>query len=193
MRSASITRVRPTDSSYTRVAVLVHWVLAAAMLAQIVLGWWMVDLPKAPAGLRAGWFNVHKSIGLTIAVLTLVWLARRMLRRVAASEELPAWQRRASNATHALLYGCMIALPLSGLAGSNFTRYPVLYFGLPLPGWHHDWPAAKEWMSTIHLGAVWLLSVLIGLHVGAALWHWVRRDTVCARMGLPPPPGFSRT
>jgi cytochrome b561 len=193
MPSTRVTRNRPTDRSYTRAAVLVHWVLAAAMLGEIMLGWWMLGLPKSPAGLRAGWFNVHKSIGITIAMIALAWIVRRMLRPVAANQELPKWQRQASNVTHACLYLCMLVLPLSGLAGSNFTRYPVLYFGLPLPGWHHDWPAAKEWMSTVHLAAVWLLTVLVAVHIVAALWHWLRRDTVCGRMGLPPPPNLSRT
>jgi cytochrome b561 len=193
MSSTRISRIRPTEPSYTRAAVLVHWVLAAAMLGEIVLGWWMLGLPKTPPGLRAGWFNVHKSIGLTIALVALPWVLRRLLRPVAANAELPAWQRHASNVTHALLYLCMLVLPLSGLAGSNFTRYPVLYFGMRLPGWNRDWPAAKELMSTVHVAGVWLLMALVTVHIVAALWHWLRRDTVCGRMGLPPPPNLSRS
>lgn len=193
MHSASITRIRPTDNSYSPLAVLVHWVLAAAMLGEIALGWWMLGLPKMPAGLRAGWFNVHKSIGITIGIVALAWTFKCMLRPVAMNVELPPWQRHASAVTHALLYGCMIVLPLSGIAGSNFTRYPVLYFGMPLPGWHHDWPAAKELMSSVHIVAVWLLMTLVAVHIAAALWHWLRRDTVCGRMGLPPPPDLSRS
>jgi cytochrome b561 len=185
--------IRPTAGSYTRAAVLVHWLLAAALLAQVMLGWWMLDLPKSPPGLRAGWFNVHKSIGLTIALIAFARIAWRTWRPVSENTAIPPWQRHASRINHALLYLCMLVLPVSGLAGSNFTVHPVLYFGLRLPGWNHDWPAAKHLMSSVHASAVWLLMTLTVLHVAAALWHWVKRDNVCARMGLPPPPTFSRS
>ena len=51
---------------YDTVAVFLHWVVAMAILIQLALGWWMIELPKSPPGLRAGWFNVDKSIGVTI-------------------------------------------------------------------------------------------------------------------------------
>jgi cytochrome b561 len=187
------TSSRPTAISYTRPAVLVHWLLAAALFAQVVLGWWMLDLPKVPHGLRAGWFNTHKSIGLTIAAIALVRIVWRTLRPIGENARIPPWQRHAARINHALLYLCMLALPLSGLAGSNFTAHPVLYFGWRLPGWNHDWPAAKHLMSIVHLSAVWLLMVLAFVHVAAAVWHWLRRDNVCGRMRVPPPPHLSRS
>jgi cytochrome b561 len=167
--------------------------LAIALLAQLALGWWMLELPKSPPGLRAGWFNLHKSIGLTIAVVAAVRIVRRLMRPTAADPHLPGWQRRAARLTHALLYGSMLVIPLSGYLGSSFTRYPVLYFGIALPAWNRDWPAAKQLMSSVHHAAVWLFMALVVLHVAAALWHWLRRDSVCSRMGLPPPPALSRS
>jgi cytochrome b561 len=78
----------------------------------------------------------------------------------------------------------MLVMPLSGLLGSMFTRYPVRYFGLALPAWNHEWPAAKQLMSSIHYGAAWVFMALIALHIAAALWHWSRRDGVIGRMQL---------
>src|SRR4051812_7851123 len=40
------------EHAFTRIAVLLHWLVACAILAQVVLGWWMLELPKTPAGLR---------------------------------------------------------------------------------------------------------------------------------------------
>ena len=179
--------------AYSRAAMAVHWLLALALFAQLALGWWMLDVPKSPPGVRAGWFNLHKSIGLTIAFVVLLRIVWRATHPVAPDAALPAWQRVASRLTHAALYACMLVIPLSGYLGSTFTRYPVLYFGFALPDWNRDWPAAKELMSSIHFGVVWLFMGLVALHVAAALWHWVRRDTVCARMGMPALPSPSRS
>jgi cytochrome b561 len=89
------------------------------------------------------------------------------------------------------MYLCMLIIPLSGYLGSTFTRYPVRYFGVVLPDWNRDWPAAKELMSTVHAATVWLFMALLALHIAAALWHWFQRDEVCTRMGLPVLPRLS--
>ena len=170
---------------YGPVAVFLHWLLAVALLGQLVLGWWMVGLPKAPPGLRAGWFNVHKSIGLSIAAVVLVRLAWRFTHGIAAPDFLPRWQQRAARVNHALLYLLMLLIPTSGYLGSAFSGYPVRYFGRVLPAWAASWPAAKTFMSWTHLTCIILFMALLLLHVGAALWHWSRRDGVAARMRLP--------
>jgi cytochrome b561 len=185
--------IHSTVSPYSRFAVALHWLLAAALFAELALGWWMLDVPKNPPGVRAGWFNLHKSIGLTIAVIVLLRALWRTNHHLAAHPALPRWQRRASTLTHVALYLCMLVIPLSGYLGSSFTRYPVRYFGFVLPDWNRDWPAAKELMSDIHSAAVWLFVALLALHIAAALWHWLRGDAICTRMGLPPAPRLSRS
>ena len=170
---------------YGRVAVLLHWLLAVALVGQLTLGWWMIGLPKSPPGLRAGWFNTHKSIGLSIAAVVLVRLAWRLTHRVAVPDFLPPWQQRAARINHALLYVLMLLVPLSGYLGSAFSGYPVKYFGTALPAWAPAWPAAKAFMSGLHLTCIVLFMALLLLHVAAALWHWARRDGVAARMGIP--------
>src|SRR5947207_1340519 len=169
---------------YDKLAITLHWVVAALVLCQISLGWWMLDLPKSPPGLRAGWFNVHKSIGLTIGLLVLFRLAWRIGHPPPPlPESMPRWQARAARASHFLLYAALIAQPLVGYLGSSFTPYPIKYFGLVLPYWGWDAPALKELCSAVHFGLACLISVLVAIHIAAALKHLlVNRDGVFQRM-----------
>ena len=168
---------------YDRVAMVLHWTIAVLALFQIGLGWWMLDLPKSPPGLRAGWFNVHKSIGMTIGLLMLARLGWRLSHVAPAlPASLPRWQARAARLSHGLLYAALIAQPLVGYLGSSFTRYPIKYFGVTLPHWGWDAPALKQVCSNVHFALACLISVLIVLHVAAALKHFLARDGVFQRM-----------
>ena len=169
---------------YGTVAMALHWLVALLALAQIALGWWMLDLPKSPPGLRAEWFNTHKSIGLTIGLLILLRLAWRLTHSAPAfPDSMPRWQNRAARASHFLLYAALIVQPLVGYLGSSFTRYPIKYFGYTLPHWGWDAPQLKALCSAIHLGAACLITVLVAVHIGAALKHLlVDRDGVFERM-----------
>ena len=169
---------------YDRVAIALHWIIAAAVLSQIALGWWMIDIPKQPAGVRAYWFNLHKSIGLTLGFLILLRLWWRFGHRPPPLPgSTPAWQARAAKASHVLLYVCMLAMPLAGYFGSVFSGYPIKYFGVALPSWGWKDEALKDLFSTIHFTVALAFMVLIAVHLLAALKHWLLdRDGVFQRM-----------
>ena len=174
----------PATARYDRVAMALHWLVAIGLIAQILLGLWMIDIPKLPAGVRAYWFNLHKSIGITLGVLILMRLAWRATHRPPPPPStMPRWQVRAAGASHLLLYACMITMPLAGYLGSTFSGYPIRYFGLTLPGWGWKDEALKDFFSAVHFVAALLLMLLITLHVLAALKHlWIDRDGVFHRM-----------
>jgi cytochrome b561 len=168
---------------YGDMAVWLHWVVAVAILGQLALGWWMQEIPKGPDGTRAWWFNLHKSVGMTIAALVLLRLAWRVRTGVPVLPSFMApWQRKAAAVSHAGLYACMVVLPLSGYLGSSFSGYPVKLFGMALPQWAAAWPAAKDFLSSVHQGAAWLLLGLVLLHVAAAISHALRGDGIVRRM-----------
>jgi len=180
LNNATMTR------SYSPASIALHWLMAIALMAQLALGFWMVDLPKEPPGLRAGWFNWHKSIGMVLGLLVLLRLwVRWRSGSPGWPATLPRWQQRAAEATHGLLYLCMVTLPLSGLAGSSFSPYPVRFFGLALPRWTEPWPQAKAWCSTVHEASATVMLAILALHVAAALWHLLRGDGIGRRMHLP--------
>lgn len=168
---------------YDALAIALHWTIALLALGQIALGWWMIDIPKTPVGVRAGWFNLHKSLGMTIGVLMLARLGWRLAHRAPAlPAALPLWQARVARASHWLLYGALIAQPVVGYLGSSFTSYPIKYFGHTLPQWAWDSPSLKALCSNVHFALACLISGLVALHIAAAFFHLARGDGVFERM-----------
>jgi cytochrome b561 len=173
------------NPSYGRFAIFLHWVLAALIIYQLALGLWMIDLPKSPVGLRAGWFNWHKSMGLMIGLVMCLRLIWRLSHPVQADGiRLSLLQLTVSRLNHFGLYVCLLLMPLSGFLGSNFTPYPVKFFGLVLPRLMDPSPELKAWCSVVHEWTSYTLLLLITLHLMGALWHALKKDGVLSRMGL---------
>jgi cytochrome b561 len=171
------------SSHYTRMAIALHWLLAIGLIYQLWLGVWMEDIPKTPPGLRAEWFNWHKSIGIVLGLL-IVWrgIWRLTHRPPELPDTMPLWQTWAASANHALLYICMVAMPLSGFLGSSFTAYPIKFFGTPLPRLWEASADLKEVFSALHTACSYVFMVTIAVHILAALLHMVRRDGIAKRM-----------
>lgn len=175
--------VSEAPTRYTRIAIALHWVLAIGLVYQLWLGVWMGDIPKTPPGLRAEWFNWHKSIGMVLGLLIVMrGLWRLTHRPPTLPDSLPVWQTLAARVNHALLYVCMVAMPVSGFLGSSFTAYPIKFFGTPLPRLWEASPEMKDIFSALHTGCSYLFMATIAVHVLAALWHVFRRDGMAKRM-----------
>ena len=169
---------------YDKMMVVLHWVLALALIAQWALGNWMVDLPKEPPGYRAGWFNLHKSLGLVMGLVILWRLGWRVTHSVPAPVATSVlWQRAASKLNHGLLYLCMLALPISGFLGSSFSAYPVKFFGVALPRLFEPQPDMKSLLAEVHETVAFVFAALVALHLLAVVWHVMfKRDGLLKRM-----------
>jgi cytochrome b561 len=167
---------------YSRVAVALHWLIAALILTLLPLGWYMLSIEKDP---NSGWyFSLHKSLGLTVAgliVLRILWRATHRPARL--PDSVPAWEAKLSTLVQLLLYACMVVMPLAGFLGASYGTHPTQFFGIALPVWatpNHD---RSEWFFSIHGVTAWVLVVLIGLHVLGGLKHLLMdKDGVFQRM-----------
>jgi cytochrome b561 len=180
--SASTSRSDGASARYTTVAVVLHWLVAAILVAQFAWGWTMQQIPKQPSGLRADAFNLHKSIGLVLLALMLIRLGWRLLHPPPALAGLPRWQRTLAEWTHRLLYVSLVVQPVAGYLGSVFSGYPVKWFGITLPAWGWQSVALKDAMSAIHLANSFVLLALVLLHVAGALRHALAGDGYVRRM-----------
>lgn len=174
---------------YHPVAMVLHWLIAICLIFMIVLGLVMEDI--APASLRFEWYQIHKSLGLTILVLSIARLAWR-LSHVAPA--LPAHMKRheklAAQAAHWGLYVLMFAIPLSGwLIVSASGKYPTIFFGLftvphlPMPSFAEPKTIRGMAGEAHEILAIYIAIPLIVLHVLAALKHqFIDKDNLFARM-----------
>lgn len=177
-------RLRSTDAGWGAPMRAFHWLIAALILTQAVIGLTMVDMGLTPAKVRV--FALHKSIGITILALVLLRIAWRLgERRPADLPATPRWQSRAAHAMHLALYVLILAIPLSGWWFNSASNAPLVWFGLfdvPSLTGGYD-PLWKPRALLLHQNLFWILVALLVGHVGAALWHHFRqRDDALLRM-----------
>ncbi len=169
---------------YTTAAIIFHWTIAILVIVMIGLGLYMTDVPKGSPD-RAFYFNLHKSIGVTTALLViarLIWRMRNPAPALPAS--MPGWEIQASKISHALLYMCIIVMPLSGFAATQFTKYGVKYFGLfKIPPMGSENKVIYDLLQGVHGVTATLLIALVVIHVLAAFKHLlIDRDKIFQRM-----------
>ena len=175
----------PHSDRYTWTAIVLHWLIAIAVIVQFKWGWWMQDIPKQPPGARVDAYNLHKSVGLTILALMTVRLLWRWRHPAPALPAMPGWQRRLAHVNHWVLYAALFVMPVAGYLGSVFSGYPVRYFGMTLPAWGVKDEALKGLCSGVHLVTSFVLFFAVVLHVAAALKHaLIDRDGLLSRMGI---------
>jgi cytochrome b561/polyisoprenoid-binding protein YceI len=168
------------QARYSTGAIVLHWLIALALAFQLALGFAM---PHDERGFAL--FQLHKSVGITILLLTLARLGWRLTHRPPPAVE-GGFQGFLAKAVHFLLYAFMIGAPLTGwaLASTDPTGIPTLLYGsvpwphLPLPG------AFNEAFEEAHELLAWIGLALIVLHVAGALRHQLLlRDGLLRRMG----------
>ncbi len=176
---------RPTH--YGTVAMTLHWLIAVAIIGMLIVGKYMVDLPNEDSN-KFALYQLHKSFGISILVLTLVRIGWRLGHPAPALPPgMPAWQRWGAHISHYGLYALMLAIPLSGWAAVSASTLgiPTLLFGaveLPTLPITPDRDTHEVWQETHELLGNIMIGLLI-LHVLAALkHHFVDRDTVLRRM-----------
>jgi len=178
----------PTPSNgYSLMAVLLHWLLGAALVAMLAVGYYMEDLPVSPERLKL--FNWHKWAGICILTLSLLRLVWRLTHRppplpADIQQDMPAWQHHAHYLTQYTMYGLFFIVPLFGWAYSSASGFPVVVFGLvPLPDFVPVGQDLAELIKPWHEGTAMALAVLILLHVAAALKHqWWEKHDLLQRM-----------
>lgn len=150
---------------YSTGAIWFHWVIAALVIFNIVVGLFHDGVPALRALMGA-----HKAIGLIVLLLSVGRIAWRLAHPVPALPgNLPGWEKQSARATQAIFYVLMLVMPLSGwfMVSSGRHAGPVSIFGLfDVPAV----PVAGDW-GTVHAIGGYIFAALAVLHIAAALRH----------------------
>lgn len=180
-----------SDARYNQGQIVLHWLVGAMIIFMLALGLWMVGLPKesellpGQESVRAFWFLLHKSLGITIAafiVFRVIWRLTHAAPPLPAS--IPSWQQRASSFVHFILYGLMIAMPLTGYLQSMYSKYPTKLWGIALPRLAEANATARETFTDLHQILAYLFIAVLVLHIGAALIHRLSGTGITRRISL---------
>jgi cytochrome b561 len=189
---------------YTKTAKVLHWLIAIGIFFMFALGWYMSDLPKdAPKQMaydlfdlgiftwqaseeispRTLYFNLHKSIGVTIFALIILRVLWRFTHKPPALlSSYKAIERKLANGAHHLLYLLMVALPVSGVVMALNSKYGIKWFGMDFLSGIDNKPMC-ELFKSVHeiIGIVILLMIIV--HIIGALKHkFIDKDETLSRM-----------
>lgn len=175
------------NTQYTTTAKALHWGMAALLIGLLGLGIYMHDLPLSPDKLQL--YAWHKWAGVSAFLLVLIRLAWRMAHRPPAlPETMPKRLQLAAHVGHGVLYGLMLAIPLSGWLMSSAKGFQTVWFGiLPIPDLIDKDKVLGDLLQQIHMSLNMLFIVVLVGHIAAALkHHFIDKDAILARM-LPSP------
>jgi cytochrome b561 len=170
--------------TYTKVAILMHWVMAVFILLNLSVGFFMETFAN-PSPQRSNVLFYHASIGIvifTLAVFRLGWRLTHQPPPLPQSISKP--QQTAAHSLHWVLYLLILVQPISGYVHRMAGAHLVSFFGLfNLPVLIGKNEPLRLLTDAIHDSGGIIIAILVAGHIGVALKHrFIDRDAVMQRM-----------
>jgi cytochrome b561 len=171
----------PPAAKYTKIAVLLHWLIALLIICNIVLGLGSQYVPDADV---RPMIDLHKSLGISVLGLAFIRFFWRFNHSPPPfPADYPKWEQNLAHTAHVALYVLIFAMPITGWihdsAWSAAASHPMLLFWV-IPWFRLSFitsldPATKEMVHTlfgrVHTALSYALYGVLGLHVLGALKH----------------------
>lgn len=170
-----------TANRYDRVAMTLHWIVAAFVIFVGTLGLAFDFIPRAS---RPFWINIHTIVGLVMFGFILMRALWRMAHP--APPPNPGWSRLivvSSHITHMALYALMLVVPVIGIVAyvwhGRVFDYGLFRLDFGVASQKSVYEPAEE----MHQLGAYVLMALVAFHVVGALWHhFIARDGIFARI-----------
>lgn len=172
------------DGRFDHVSIALHWMTVLLIIIQFA----SVSALEA-AGDHSALGVMLLSLHMTSGVLTwFVAVARLVWRHYFAylppfPSSMPKFQQTIAKANEYGLYLLLLAQPITGLGRVLLRGRPFDLFFWQVPALFEENDSIRHIMAETHEFGAKALIVLVGLHAGAALFHYlILRDGVLQRM-----------
>ncbi|MEV6562143.1 cytochrome b/b6 domain-containing protein [Nocardia sp. NPDC051756] len=160
---------------------VLHWLMAALVIAALIAGAGMVHWWGESNALR----TVHMTVGVSVLALAVLRVVNRVLRRgPGAFARLGPIERRVAVGSEILMYALLLAQPLLGWAMVSASGADVrLAGGVELPALVSvDWQLYER-LRSLHTYFGYALLVVFTAHICAIAFHaLILRDGLLCRM-----------
>lgn len=194
-------------SGWGRVARVLHWGTALAVLIEVPAGFIMSWTYAArDAGGKANHIlssQIHHTLGMLLLLAVAFRIVWRLTHVAPPPRGANGFERALAGMVQGLLYLLLLAIPLSGwaalssmAAGAGYPAPELWFFGVdgfgpqgfiphivPPVAWNAPVLMKYGFFARIHIWGLWLGAALLLLHVaGAIKQHFVARTDVLVRM-----------
>ncbi len=182
-----------SHNSYDPIAKLLHWLMAALILTGATIG---LTHNYMSRDTMLYWLSVHYAAGLCVILLSFLRIAWRVTHPAPPLPETTELVlRKLAHGTHLLMYGLMVAVPLTGALAYFFRGKPMDLLLFQIPPLLPRVPWLASTLLETHGWLAYGFIAAIGGHIGATLMHqFVLGDEILSRMlpkgsiRLPPVP-----
>lgn len=150
--------------------------------ALIIMAWFTAEGGRS---VRANAPLLHFAFGMSVLVLVLARIVTRLTSGAPESPWKNGAMRSLTTAGHLVLYGLMIALPLTGWYAASGLGVPVRVAGIQIPAITASIQGPPGPIAEWHDLAGNLILVLAGVHALVVLYHqFILEDGTLKRMSL---------
>ena len=157
-------------TEYGFISKVFHWISAAALIIQIPLGFYLVDLDFGEVRLSVE--RIHVIVGLSVFYITIFRLIYKIFNPTPSlGNNIFPGQRVIAKMNHVFLYIFILTITISGALKKLFNGeiLDLFFFNLEIK----DNFELAELFYEIHIIANYCLIALISLHILAVIAHKV--------------------
>ena len=160
--------VKNTLTEYGLISKILHWVSAILLLAQIPLGFYLVDLDFGVE--RINIENLHIIIGLSLFYLVIFRLIYKIINPTPKlNPSIFKGQKFLAKLNHLLLYATILSITISGILKKLFIGETLIIFFKEIRV--QDNFELSELFYEIHIFSNYLMIALIFIHLIAVITH----------------------